>query len=182
MFRQTTFVIALSTLVIAGGLPTDSLPLAHTSTKKQTPSKPSSISVPQVVSTITVRNSDLEKSVFEQINRYRASLGLPKLLLDEKISRLARIHSQNMANRKVPFSHQGFERRVSSIPLRFTSASENVAFNQGYNDPAKQAVIEWIESPGHLVNIKGYYNLTGIGVAINSEGEVYLTQIFVRMK
>ncbi|MER3590353.1 MAG: alkaline phosphatase, partial [Mastigocladus sp. ERB_26_1] len=35
-------------------------------------------------------------------------------------------------------------------------------------------------SPDHLINIKGNYNMTGIGVATNSKGEVYLTQIFIR--
>lgn len=85
-----------------------------------------------------------------------------------------------MANGKVPFSHQGFEKRVTILPIIYKSAGENVAFNQGYSDPAGQAVIGWLNSPGHLKNIKGKYNLTGIGVAANQKGEVYLTQIFLQ--
>jgi uncharacterized protein YkwD len=87
-----------------------------------------------------------------------------------------------MARGKVPFSHQGFIRRVNSLPIGYSGAAENVAFNQGYNDPANEAVIGWLNSPGHLENIKGNYNLTGIGVATNSKGEVYLTQLFLRSK
>ncbi|GAB1545221.1 hypothetical protein NUACC21_78970 [Scytonema sp. NUACC21] len=181
MFRQTAFGIALSTLVLAGGLSTSLVP-GHSSIKKATQNKSVSSPSRQVESFYTFKTTDLEKSVFDQINRYRTSKGLRKLSLNPKITRQARLHSQNMARRKVPFSHQGFERRVRAIPLRYKSASENLAFNQGYNDPVQEAVTSWIKSPGHLKNIKGNYNLTGIGVATNSQGEVYLTQIFVRSR
>ncbi|ARV58241.1 alkaline phosphatase [Nostocales cyanobacterium HT-58-2] len=178
MFRQTAFGIALSMLVLASGISSTSIP-GETSTNKLDNNKVLSIASRQVTSP-TMKSSDLERSVFNQINRYRASKGLPKLSLNTKISRLARIHSQNMANRKVPFSHQGFRRRVGAIPIRYRSAAENVAFNLGYSDPAQEAVSGWIHSPDHLVNIKGNYNMTGIGVATNNQGEVYLTQIFLR--
>ncbi|TBR61550.1 alkaline phosphatase [Westiellopsis prolifica IICB1] len=177
MIRQSAFGTALSMLVLAGGLTTTSL--GHTSTKNlfanQTLLNPS----PQIASVATFKTTDLEKLVFERINRYRASLGLKKLTLNANISKQARIHSQNMARGKVPFSHQGFEQRVNAIPIRYISAAENVAYNLGYSDPAAEAITGWIKSPEHLVNIKGNYNLTGIGVATNNKGEVYLTQIFI---
>ncbi|MDZ7962697.1 MAG: CAP domain-containing protein [Aulosira sp. DedQUE10] len=180
MFRQTAFGIALSTLVLASGLTTSPIP-GHSSPQKATHNKPLSISSNQVAaSTTAFKTTSLEKSVFDQINRYRVSKGLSKLTLNANITRQARIHSQNMANGKVPFSHQGFERRVTVLPIIYKSAGENVAFNQGYSDPAAQAVIGWLNSPGHLKNIRGKYNLTGIGVAANKQGEVYLTQIFLQ--
>jgi uncharacterized protein YkwD len=178
MFRHA-FGIALSMLILTSGLSSTSIPDV-TSTNKSNHDKALSISSREVTTPVTIKSTDLEKSVFDQINRYRASKGLPKLSLDAKISQQARTHSQNMAKGKVPFSHQGFKGRVSAIPLRYKSAAENVAFNLGYSDPAQEAVAGWIHSPDHLVNIKGNYNMTGIGVATNSEGEVYLTQIFLR--
>ncbi len=180
MFRQTAFGIAFSALVLASGLTSSPVP-GNTTRKTNGDNQPLSIPSSQLASstTPTFKTTALEKSVFEQINQYRASKGLSKLTLSAKITRQARIHSQNMANGKVPFSHKGFERRVNSIPITYKSAAENVAFNQNYSDPASQAVTGWINSPGHLKNIKGKYNLTGIGVATNSEGEVYLTQIFI---
>ncbi|HLO83923.1 MAG TPA: CAP domain-containing protein [Nostocaceae cyanobacterium] len=168
MLRQTAFGAALSVLVLASGFITAPVP-GNTSTQKNAQSRPN----------ITFQTTTLEKLVFEQINQYRIAKGLPKLTLNASITRQARIHSQNMARGKVPFSHQGFEQRVKALPLVYNSAAENVAFNQGYNNPANQAVVGWINSPGHLKNIQGQYNLTGVGVAINSKGEVYLTQIFV---
>ena len=182
MFRQTAFGIAFSALVLASGLTSSPVP-GHT-TKKNSDHQPLSIGSSQVAfsPTTTFKTTVLEKSVFDQINRYRVSHGLSKLTLNANISRQARIHSQNMANKKVSFSHKGFEKRVNSTLVRYKSAAENVAFNQGYADPASQAMTGWIHSPGHLKNLKGKYNLTGIGVAANSEGEVYLTQIFIGNK
>ncbi len=180
MFRQTAFGIALSMLVFASGL-TSAPVSSHSSTNKPTHNKPLSNPSNQVVASNTAFNTTaLEKSVFDKVNRYRVSHGLPKLSIDTSITRQARIHSQNMANGKVPFSHHGFRQRVTILPIIYKSAGENVAFNQGYNDPASQAVIGWLNSPGHLKNIQGKYNLTGIGVAANQQGEVYLTQIFLR--
>ncbi|BDI19932.1 hypothetical protein ANSO36C_57340 [Nostoc cf. commune SO-36] len=57
---------------------------------------------------------------------------------------------------------------------------KNVAYNQGYTDPATTAVQGWLKSPGHLTNIKGNYEKTGIGIATTSKGKVFLTQIFLR--
>ena len=178
MFRQTAFGIALSTLVLASALLSNSI-VGQTSTNKSEQNKVLSMSSPRLTSPVRIKSTDLERSVFDQINRYRASKGLPKLSLNAKISQQARIHSQNMAKGKVPFSHQGFVKRVGAIPIPYRSAGENVAFNLGYSDPAQEAVTGWIHSPGHLTNIKGNYNMTGIGVATNSQGKVYLTQIFL---
>jgi uncharacterized protein YkwD len=177
MIRQTAFGIAMSTIVLVSGFTS-----SHSSSKNLIPKKPIPISSNSVATSTSFKTSELEKAVFEQINEYRVSRRLPKLNLDAKISKQARIHSQNMARGKVPFSHKGFEKRVNIIPIRYQSAAENVAFNQGYDNPAAEAVRGWIKSPGHLVNLKGNYNLTGIGVAANQDGEVYLTQIFIRSR
>ena len=122
----------------------------------------------------------LEQSVFNKINNYRVSQGLAKLTRNSAIDNQARIHSQNMANGKVPFGHTGFSERVKAIGISYRAAGENVAYNQGYSDPATIAVQGWLKSPGHLANIKGNYEKTGIGVASNSRGEIYFTQIFLR--
>ncbi|MEJ1931630.1 CAP domain-containing protein [Nostoc sp. NIES-3756] len=182
MSRQPAFGIALSMLVLGGGLMAPLIP-GHTSTRNTAENSPLSIFSHQVATTTTTfQTTALEKAVFERINRYRAARRLPRLTLNARITQQARIHSRNMARGEVPFSHQGFEQRVNAIPLRYKSAAENVAFNRGYDDPANEAVIGWIDSPGHLKNIKGNYNMTGIGVATNAQGEVYLTQIFLRTR
>lgn len=182
MFRQPAFGIALSTLVFASGLMTAPIP-GNPATEETTQNQPLLIPLSQAATlTTNFETTALEKSVFDEINRYRAVHKLPQLTIDAHITKQARIHSQNMANGQIPFSHQGFEQRVKAIPLRYNNASENVAVNQGYNDPAQEAVTGWLKSPGHLQNIQGDYDLTGIGVASNSQGEFYLTQIFIRTR
>ena len=123
----------------------------------------------------------LEQAVLQQINQYRSQKQLSPLTLDNTISQQARLHSQTMASSGV-LSHQGFNQRVEAIAqsISYRAAAENVAFNQGYRDPVKQAVQGWISSPGHRRNIEGQYDLTGIGVAQNEQGEYYFTQVFIR--
>lgn len=126
--------------------------------------------------------SAIEQDIHKQINQYRAQQGLPELTLNESISKEAQMHSENMASGAVAFSHDGFGQRVKAVSQEISTrgSAENVAFNGGYGDPATQAVQGWINSPGHCQNIEGNYNLTGIGVAKNSKGEYYFTQIFIR--
>ena len=126
----------------------------------------------------------LEQSVHQQVNQYRKSRNLPPLTLDSRISVQARVHSDAMASGQVPFSHQGFEERVrlSTKSIPFRSAAENVAYNQGFSDPGRQAVEGWIKSSGHRKNMEGNFNLTGIGVSKNARGEYYFTQIFIRRR
>ncbi|MEA5618449.1 CAP domain-containing protein [Cronbergia sp. UHCC 0137] len=182
MLRQTAFGIALSMVVLASGFVTAPKP-GNSYTQKSPQNQQSLNSFSQAAtSNPTFQTSTLEKSVFEKVNQYRVNQGLQKLTLNPNITRQARIHSQNMAKGKVPFSHQGFEQRVKAIPLTYNSASENLAFNIGYTNPANEAIIGWLNSPVHLKNIQGHYNLTGIGVATNRKGEVYLTQIFLKTK
>ena len=92
------------------------------------------------------------------------------------------MHSQNMAQQQVKFSHQGFESRIEAIEdyISYRSAAENVAYNEGYSTPAERAVTGWIKSDGHRQNSVGDYNLTGIGIAQNERGEYYFTQIFIK--
>lgn len=134
--------------------------------------------------TATSSLSAIEKSAFEQVNKYRASKGLPALTWNDAIAQQARIHSQNMANGKVSFSHDGFNQRVQAIAktVPYRGAAENVAYNQGFKDPATQAVQGWLKSTGHRTNIEGNHNVSGLGIAKNAKGEYYLTQVFIRRR
>jgi len=126
----------------------------------------------------------LERSVYQKINQYRQSRNLPPLAWDAKITQISRVHSEAMASGQVPVSHQGFDKRVKEIgqSLPYRGAAENVAYNQGYPDPGQQAVQGWLDSPGHLKNIEGDFDLTGIGITKNAQNEYYFTQIFIKRR
>lgn len=126
--------------------------------------------------------SDLqsEQEILAGINHYRAEQGLSPLKALASLKEEAVLHSQAMADKKVAFGHAGFSQRSSRVFKHFKSAkglAENVAFN--FKDPSR-VVAQWINSPGHRQNIEGNYNLTGIGMAWDKDGRVYVTQIFLR--
>lgn len=138
-------------------------------------------------SNISAEQNDVEiralvQQVHRGVNQYRASLKLPPLSLNAQVNEQAEIHSQNMAQQVVKFSHHGFKTRVGALEgqITYRRAAENVAFNQGYEDPVQTAIAGWIKSEGHHQNMIGNFNLTGIGVAKNRQGEYYFTQIFIK--
>ena len=122
----------------------------------------------------------LEQEVCQLINRYRISQNLPPLTAKEIITQQARMHSRAMATKRIPVGHSGFAKRVErisrSLPCR--AAAENVAYNKGYSNCAQRAAQDWFKNKKHRKNIEGNYHLTGIGVAMDSQGAYYFTQIF----
>ena len=125
--------------------------------------------------------AEMERQVLAQINEYRAERGLPALKNDERIGAIARGHSQDMADGTVPFSHQGVQRRYEEMGevRSWRRVAENVAYNYGQSDPGDAAVVGWLGSDGHRRNIEGNFDYTGIGIAKNSSGEYYFTQLFL---
>ncbi len=150
------------------------------------PEMPSSIPSPNPIPSVVTSPDiqQLEKSLFTQINQYRQSQNLPTLKWDNSISQQSRIHAQKMANGEAGFNHDGFQERVEVISqeIRLHSAAENLANNFGYSNPGKQAVDGWINSPGHHKNMVGDYDLTGIGIAKDTEGTYYFNQIFIKTR
>ncbi len=175
MIKTTIYGVALGTLVISSGA--IATPVTNPTF---TPISSHLSNTSFQIAAYTYDTAAVEQSVFTQINKYRASKGLAALTRNSAIDNQARIHSQNMANGTVGFGHTGFAERVKAVGIPYTAAGENVAYNQGFPDPATKAVDGWLKSSGHLRNIVGNYNKTGIGVAVSKTGKVYLTQIFFR--
>jgi uncharacterized protein YkwD len=127
--------------------------------------------------------SQTEKNVFNFINQSRADHSLPLLIWSNTAAQQARNHSIDMANKILPFGHDGLDMRytvLKELIPNLSSMGENVAYTQGYKKPGKTAVQSWLNSPDHYANIMGDFNLTGIGVAKDSQGRYYFTQIFVK--
>jgi len=145
------------------------------------PSRAIAAAAEPVYGRTTASDATLERSIFSLVNRYRAQRGLPLLVLDPEISRVARRHSAAMAAHARGVGHEGFDDRVLILrrALATRRTAENVALNRGYRDPAAEAVRGWTASDGHRRNMEGPYAATGIGVARNADGELYFTQLFV---
>lgn len=129
----------------------------------------------------TVSNEQMIADVFQLVNAHRRSKGLPALTLNNIISAEAEKHSQRMATGRTALGHDGFDARVQSISRQLGGSISRSAENVAYGSrTAQQVVTGWLNSPGHRQNIEGQFNLTGIGVARNSKGEWYYTQLFIR--
>jgi uncharacterized protein YkwD len=126
----------------------------------------------------------LEKETFSLVNQYRKNSKLPPLLWDDGIAGVARGHSRDMAAGKVDFGHDGFGERVGRLKTMMTGlrgAGENVLKTDDPDLVAQRAVDVWLASPHHLVNIRGDYNYSGLGIWRDDQGVIYFTQIFIKI-
>jgi len=110
----------------------------------------------------------------ERLNRIRLALGLPLLLIDERLGNAARDHSDDMRTLGF-FSHTSPVEGKRSVGDRCaragtTGSAENIAAGQSTGEGAIQA---WWYSPGHHKNMLGGHGRTGLG---RSEG--LWTQLF----
>ena len=133
----------------------------------------------------TSSNSDIdmtgmETDILGYINEHRKAIGKNELKMVAAASTEAAKHSAAMASRRTGFGHGGFEIRVTNITRQIgpvSAAAENVAYGKL---TAQQVVDGWLKSPGHKKNIEGSYTLSGIGVAKDSKGVIFFTQIFLK--
>lgn len=151
---------------------------------------------------------ELEKQIHDLINEEREKRGLSALAWNDKLSVIARKHSQDMANRNY-FAHsdpeghdfsyryqqEGFNCDVRVGNYIYMGA-ENIFQNNLYSsvtyyggipsydwnsqdEIAESTVQGWMNSPGHRQNIlTAYWKSEGIGVAISDDDKVYITEDF----
>ncbi len=129
--------------------------------------------------------NETERRAFEVTNQVRRQNGLGPLAWDNQLCLMARSHSENMA-RTGFFSHKTQEglrlrqrARAAGIS-RYKVLGENIAYNQGFDDPGAFAVERWMVSPGHRGNIlSDEFRAAAIGTFLAADGTVYLTQVFI---
>lgn len=121
-----------------------------------------------------------EKLAFDLMNADRKANGLPALKLNMNVVKVARVHGQDMINRKF-FAHENpdgqspFD-RMQAADISFRYAGENLAINRSVT-AAEQA---FMNSSGHRANILNpNYTEVGIGVRYDAAGSVYVVQNFI---
>lgn len=141
---------------------------------------------PAPVSAAAVGATGDERRAFDLINRERQRRGMSPLAWDGGLIRLARYHSQNMA-RGGYLSHVDrdgldLKARAQTLGLHgWRTIGENIAYNQGYDDPTAFAVERWMVSEKHRENaLSGEYTHAAVGIARASDGTYYFTQVFMR--
>jgi uncharacterized protein YkwD len=126
-----------------------------------------------------------ERRAFELVNEERRARGQQTLVWDAELTALARRHSENMARQNF-FSHTDREgldtadRAAVNGVCGWRAIAENIAYNQGFDDPVGFAVERWMQSSKHRENIlRPAFTHAGIGVSRAADGRVYFTQVFV---
>lgn len=123
-----------------------------------------------------------ESEVARIVNVERSKAGLKPLTLNWEISRVARLKSQDMANKNY-FAHQSptygspFD-MLKNYGIKYSYAGENIA--KGQTSP-QSVMTSWMNSSGHRANIlNANYTQIGVGVVKNSSGSLIWTQQFIR--
>ena len=135
-------------------------------------------------SSVSVVANSLERQAFNLINSERAKNNLPPLVWDGELCQVARLHSDCLGRLNY-FDLEGPDctnllDRVTAKGIIWKSMGENIAYNEGHDDPAASAVDQWMHSPKHRANIlRGNFTHSAIGITRTADGRVYLTQVFI---
>jgi uncharacterized protein YkwD len=127
----------------------------------------------------------LEQQIFQKVNAARAENQAPQLSWKEELASEARRHAGNMAARRF-FSHEDPKRgelakRLDTSGINWNRCAENIYREQGLQNPADDAVQAWLQSPGHRRNMLDHgFAETGVGVAVQPDGSIYVVQVFIR--
>ena len=121
----------------------------------------------------------IESEVLRLSNIEREKVGLPPLEMDKKLSGIARIKSQDMADKKY-FSHTSptygspFD-MMKRFGVKYRAAGENVAMGQ---ESPEEVVDSWMKSQGHKENIlSSKFGAFGVGY-VEQGKNTYWTQMF----
>lgn len=145
--------------------------------KPVVPSNPPSTDDDYTTGSITTQ----EENAFALLNQDRISNGRSPLTLDPVLCELARKKSRDM-NDNHYFGHtsptygSAFQ-MLTDFGYSFTSVAENIA----HHATVEKSQAAFMSSDGHRRNLLGsQWSKVGIGVWTDSQGFVYVTQLFVR--
>ncbi len=133
----------------------------------------------------TVAVTSTEMRAFDLLNAERRAKNLPPLEWNAELCFVARAHSAKMAL-SGKLNHQGMDGLDTSARARangitgWRALGENIAYNQGSDDPVAFAVERWMLSAKHRANIlNNSFTHAGVGVAQAADGSFYFTQVFI---
>lgn len=122
-----------------------------------------------------------EENAFLLLNQDRSANGMPALTLDPVLCELARLKSRDM-HEKNYFAHTSptygsASQMLKTFGYSFNAVGENIA----HHATVEKSQAAFMSSTGHRRNILSKsWTKVGIGVWKDSQGFVYVTQLFVR--
>ncbi|MBD2775220.1 CAP domain-containing protein [Iningainema tapete] len=143
-----------------------------------------STQTPKPIPRQTSTTNNIEAAVRQRINQVRQQNGLTTLQNNEKLARVARNYSRQMAEKNF-FSHTGADgstlpQRVRAGGISYWVVGENLFTSTNIPQPVPAAVEGWMKSKGHRENIlRPGWKETGVGVW-RTGNTYYITQLFLR--
>lgn len=132
-----------------------------------------------LISSLSFSSTDYQEIILTKINTERAKYNLKPMILNESISNLAIIKSNDMAKNNY-FSHiskkygSPFD-MLKKENIKYFGAGENIAKGQKNEDEVMKS---WLESKGHRKNILNP-NFTEVGIGKDTYSKNIWTQIFI---
>ena len=127
-----------------------------------------------------------EDEIFRLINQVRRKNNLSQLVWDDELAEMARDYSERMARENF-FSHfdpdgGNAAKRAKKAKLKnWSKIGENLFSVERFPRFAAFAVKGWMKSPTHERNILDTdWTTTGIGITEAENGDIYVTQLFIR--
>lgn len=124
--------------------------------------------------------SEEEAELLRLINQQRVQNGLPELVFDAELQKVAKAKAQDLVDQNY-FSHNSptygspFD-MMKSFGITYKAAGENIAGNPSLEG----AVTAWMNSEGHRANIlSNAYNYTGIGIVSSQRYGKIMVQMFI---
>lgn len=138
------------------------------------------------VATQAIAQSHSEGEVYALVNRERSKARLGSLAWDNRLAKLARDYSRQMA-REGFFDHYDpdgrtvIDRAESARIANWSSIGENLFVCEEHPYFAQTAIRGWMKSRTHRTNMldRGW-TATGIGIATARDGSIFITQVFTR--
>ena len=130
---------------------------------------------------VTDNFSAYRKEVVRLVNIERAKYGISPLKENTSVDNIATKKCEDMVKNNY-FDHRSptygspFD-MMRQFGVKFSTAGENIAMGQ---TSPQEVVNAWMNSQGHRKNIlNGNFTQIGIGVAKNSRGQLYWSQMFI---
>lgn len=123
--------------------------------------------------------AELEKQMFDLINKERENHQKPPYEYDEALAAVARAHSADMLENQF-LDHESprtgrVGRRIAAAKIRVMACGENIAMNRSI----EEAHANLMKSPGHRLNIlRDIFTHCGVGIVRASNGLCYITEVF----
>lgn len=126
---------------------------------------------------------EIERRIFEAVNKERSARNLPAVKLSAALTDLARKQSRDLAGLgrlgHTSVSGRSYSERLEDAGVLFAASGENVARSDSFQpDPIHESLMT---SGGHRENIlHPDFDEAGVGVFRGSDGVYYVTQDFIK--